>query len=93
MTAPAGATAAVTRKAACIPLMHAGWLRVVITPAIRGGVLAVTSATPTVTALFAAASCGRSIVLQLKNPGAGPAGFQHSRIRKQSPAGAWDGFR
>jgi hypothetical protein len=60
--------------------MRAGWLRVVITPAIRGGVLAVTTATPTVTALFAAASCGRSIVLQLKNPGAGPAGFQHSRI-------------
>ena len=56
MTAPASATAAAARKAACVPLINAARLRVAITPAIRGGVPAVTSAAPTATALFAAAN-------------------------------------
>ena len=46
----------------------------------HAGVPAVTSAAPIATALFAAASLSRSIVLHPKNLGAGPAGFQYSRI-------------
>src|SRR5947209_4858294 len=57
MTAPASATAAATRKAVCIPLANVAWLMSVITPATRRGVLAVTGAAPTETALFTWASC------------------------------------
>src|ERR1039458_10590246 len=52
MRAPASATTAATRNAACIPLTNASWLMRVITLATGAGVLGVTGATPTETALF-----------------------------------------
>ena len=55
ISAPARATAAATRKAVCIPLANAAWLMPVITGATWGGVLLVTGAAPTETALWTAA--------------------------------------
>ena len=50
--APASATAAPTRKALCIPAVKVAWLIWVMTPAACAGVLWVTGATPTETALL-----------------------------------------
>src|SRR5579872_5176638 len=70
MAAPASATAAPTRKALCIPAVNVAWLIWVITPATCAGVLWVTGATPTETALltwayWAAVSAGRCAACQL----------------------------
>jgi len=57
-------------KAACMPLTNVAWLIWVITLATWGGVLEVTGAIPTETALFTPASCavvsaGRCAACQL----------------------------
>src|SRR6202042_2896358 len=70
MPAPASATAAPTRKALCIPAVKVAWLIWVIRPAACAGVLWVTGATPTETALltwayWAAFSGGRCAACQL----------------------------
>src|SRR5262245_37728815 len=58
MTAPARATAAPVRKAACIPAVNVWWLMAVIALAIWGGVPWVTGAMPTATALLTWVSWG-----------------------------------
>src|SRR6266702_6974513 len=70
MRTPASATAAATRNAVCMPLTNASWLIWVIRLAARGGVLWVTGAAPTETALFTPASwaglrAGRRAAAQL----------------------------
>src|SRR6516225_7984600 len=70
MPAPASATAAPTRKALCIPAVNVAWLIWVITSAACAGVLGVTGATPTETALLTwaywlAVSAGRWAACQL----------------------------